>query len=449
MMRKPILFSLLVLFSFPVFSQTISGVVCDKDTKKALPNVNVYLAATTVGTTTNDSGKFLLTLPKQVKKRQKLVFSCVGYSSLEIPIKAVNDTINLTQKIVKIDEVSIANKRILKPSLPFEKVTKLNSGLYAFGAFLKDDEIYIIGGDESLNTDEAKAFRCAVEKTGGELSLSDIAKELSKIFTWENYSNLLQVYNLKTNSWTEKDDLFEKRAYHNVELYKNKAYVLGGTRHQGKREYLHHKIEIFDTSADEITIDEVNPHQAVNFASGIAGDYLFMAGGSVKKDKIGTIFYTDDVHLLDIKTGLWYKLAPMISAKECKGIFAGSNFYIIGGKNDFTNKHIEAYDFEVDKWTSKIELPTEISAPALTCSEDVIYIFEDEQFLSYDIKNNVVRKYRINLNLTNAEMFYSNNKIYIVGGNDVDEYSNEPSRFIYSIDMIELARTQHKIIKSS
>lgn len=449
MAAKTIFSLFLGLISITGVAQNISGVVYSKETQKALQDVSIYLENTTIGTTTNSEGKFELNIPEKTKRKQKITFSCIGYSTVQIPIKELKDSILLQKEVQRIEEVMVANKRMLKTSLPYQKVSKLNCGLYAFGAFLKDDRIYIVGGDESLRTDEAKAFRTAVDKSGLDLDMSDITKEMGEDVYWENYSNLLQIYDLKTNTWTVKKDLFDKRAYHNVELYKNKAYVIGGTQIKGKHELLQDKIEIYYADSDSIVVDDVNPHQAINFASGIAGDYLFMAGGSVKKNKIGTITYTNKAHLLAIKTGQWFEMTPMPKAKECKGLFAGKNFYIIGGNNGNDLKQIEFYDFKRDSWETVLELPIGISSPALCYADETIFIFENKHFWTYNIHSKTVRRYDIKLNLTHVEMFYTNNRIYIVGGDEVEEYSNEPSRFIYSIDLKDFSKTEHLTIRKS
>ena len=72
------------------------------------------------------------------------------------------------------------------------------------------------------------------------------------------------VYDIKTNLWKTSKIKFRKRAYHNLNIYNNTIYVLGGKRVSvnGKFEYLDDKIEVFDTKKATVTIDNTNPHQA-------------------------------------------------------------------------------------------------------------------------------------------------------------------------------------------
>lgn len=449
-MTPKILFLCILLIAFSQsFSQSISGIVKDKSNNDPLKNVNIYFEKSTIGTSTNSEGKFQLDIPNAVKKREKITFSCVGYADLQIMLKDIGGSIvYLTREIQQIDEVVIANKQKLKSNLHFEKVTKLDGGLYAFGAFMKDDKIYIIGGDESLGTDAAQAFRDAANKGAGrELSFSAIVKEMGATINWQNFSQLLQVYNLKSNTWYENDTLFIPRAYHSAVCCGNKVLVFGGTSLKKNKEYLSDKIEFFDSSTHTVRIDQSNPHQCVNFASGVSGNYVLAAGGSIKKDKEGIKQFSNKVHLFEMETGYWYEMTPLKTAKECKGTFVGTKFYVVGGNNGTAQSVIEKLDIETDKWETVCSLPQKYSYPALTAIGETIYGFENQKFFTYNTTSDVFRQYNINLNLTMANIFYSGNQILIVGGNKVHEYSNEPSRFIYSINMNEFSQTDHKKIE--
>jgi len=49
-------------------AHTIEATVLDKDTKEALPFTNVLIAGTSIGTITNEEGKFELTFSKNFSK---------------------------------------------------------------------------------------------------------------------------------------------------------------------------------------------------------------------------------------------------------------------------------------------------------------------------------------------------------------------------------------------
>lgn len=65
MLFKIVLGLFLFLVSFSSFAQAIfKGTVADNETGKGIPYITVYLANTTFGTSTDESGKFSLYLPE-------------------------------------------------------------------------------------------------------------------------------------------------------------------------------------------------------------------------------------------------------------------------------------------------------------------------------------------------------------------------------------------------
>lgn len=90
-MRK-ILVCLLAVLSLPLMAQYdahLTGHVLDETTGEHLPYVNVQLKGTNIGTVTDETGHYLLKdLPVG---RQIIVFSYVGYETLELPINIVED----------------------------------------------------------------------------------------------------------------------------------------------------------------------------------------------------------------------------------------------------------------------------------------------------------------------------------------------------------------------
>ncbi|HLL95005.1 MAG TPA: SusC/RagA family TonB-linked outer membrane protein [Spirosoma sp.] len=77
---------LLALSGQPLSAQspTIKGTVRD-DQNQPLPGVNVVVKGTTTGTLTNADGTFSLTTPNALTPKDILVFSFIGYTTLEVP----------------------------------------------------------------------------------------------------------------------------------------------------------------------------------------------------------------------------------------------------------------------------------------------------------------------------------------------------------------------------
>lgn len=110
---KRILFILqLLLCGLVINAQTpetiIVGDVYDTYTGEALPNVNIYLQGTSIGTMSNHEGMFLLR--GQIDKPRNLVVSAVGYHTERFRIEVgqqVGVQIGLKEKIANLSEVFV------------------------------------------------------------------------------------------------------------------------------------------------------------------------------------------------------------------------------------------------------------------------------------------------------------------------------------------------------
>lgn len=94
------------MLCFPVFAQYdahLTGHVLDERTGEHLPFVNVQVKGTNIGTVTDESGHyFLRDMPIG---KQTIVFSYVGYETLELPVTMVEDkTIELKATIREVSQ---------------------------------------------------------------------------------------------------------------------------------------------------------------------------------------------------------------------------------------------------------------------------------------------------------------------------------------------------------
>jgi hypothetical protein len=72
----------------------------------------------------------------------------------------------------------------------------------------------------------------------------------------------------------------------------------------------------------------------------------------------------------------------------------------------------------------------------------MIYIFDRGKIQTYNRITKQVNAYLIDLDLIYAEMFCKNNKLYLLGGSRVDEFSDEPSSALYCIELDEFKKTE-------
>lgn len=86
------------------------GIVVDSTTMADLPGVHISVKSSTRGVATNASGGFLVT----ARPIDTLVFSAVGYHSLELPLMFEEDAlfIMLRENKIMLQEVTVRSKRL-------------------------------------------------------------------------------------------------------------------------------------------------------------------------------------------------------------------------------------------------------------------------------------------------------------------------------------------------
>jgi iron complex outermembrane receptor protein len=109
-----------------VHAQTISGVVKDAETQQPLDYCNILILKSTIGTTTDATGKFKITLPQNVTT-SKLVISFLGYVSdtIQVSILKNNYEILLKPKQGTLNEVVVTgvSKAVLARENPIAIVS--------------------------------------------------------------------------------------------------------------------------------------------------------------------------------------------------------------------------------------------------------------------------------------------------------------------------------------
>ena len=442
----------LILVLFPLFSiaQNIKGTVIDKKTKRPIEAVNVISNQFNVSTTTNKNGEFNLKTPAEIKKNDTLFFSHIGYITKKMTLSALDKnkfSIFLDENIENLDGVVITSSinKPLKSKIAFTKLAPLKYALSHFRSILKNNKIYVIGGDASSKTDAWKKVQ--YEKV--DPTMEDYLKELSFQFSSQSYNDNLLIYDIKTDQWETSKLKFRKRAYHNLNEYNDKIYVLGGKRVSinGVFEYLDDKIEVFDINKQTLAIDNTNPHQASGSASFTYNDNIIIMGGSVKMNDDGTKEYSNKVHSFNINSGYWYELANMPTAEETNGVLIKNKIYLFGGFNGKTLSTIESFDLVTEKWKAEGNLFSVLSNPAIAFHDDLIYLFENEKIYTYNIYSKELKEYLINLPMKASKLFFSDNKLFLPGGYVENYYSTYPSPGFFSIDINEFNDTKPNRIK--
>jgi len=131
----------------------------------------------------------------------------------------------------------------------------------------------------------------------------------------------------------------------------------------------------------------------------------------------------------------------MSEAKEVKGVLIKNKIYLIGGFNNKPLKEIESFNLTTGKWKKEGELFSPIAIPALAYHNNFIYIYNNEKICTYNIETKELTEYLIDLPYKSSELYYFDDKLYILGGYFENEYSKNPSRNLYSIHLSEFEKT--------
>ncbi|MFD1293103.1 carboxypeptidase-like regulatory domain-containing protein [Lutibacter holmesii] len=447
-MKKITTCILFVFIAISSYSQYIEGRIFDAATNKPIEGVNVSVVNLEDGTFSNPKGVYYLKIATNKKGLGNIQFSHIGYQTVEMALNKGQKIYNvyLVKNVNFLDEVALVNQRNLKQTISYKKLKSMKYGIFSFGGVLNNDKIFVVGGDASYNFD-------AVEKTLEKYEHSDLTliEKLLKAgvsYNYDMYRGDFLTYDIPTNTWEKNILKFDKRSAHNVNIINQYVYILGGKilSSGGRKDYLNATIELLDVQNNTRIVDETNPHQAVNFASFNYQGNLIVLGGSVKMKKSGAKEYNNKVHLYNLKEGFWYQLDTMSVAKETQGVLIKDKIYLIGGFNKKPLSQIESYNLKTNTWQKEGNLFFGMESPAIANNNEIIYLFDKDKIYTYNTLTKELNEFYIKLNITYSKMYFSNNKLYILGGLRFGDFETTPSSALYSIDISEFNKT--KIIRT-
>ncbi|KIO52774.1 Kelch repeat-containing protein [Flavobacterium hibernum] len=440
-MKKLLLF--FVLCPLLSIAQNINGSVVSQRNNLPVENTNIYALSSKVGTITNQDGQFSLKLLTKFKDDEILEFSHIGYITARFTLNYLtkhNYKIFLEEEVQNLSGVTITATKKLKLKLGFKQLNSMKSPISAFGSFLKDDKMYLVGGDASYETDLFEKYRA--ERADADLfNFLKVGNDAYVQF----YKRDLCIYDFKTDTWElQKLDL-EKRAYHNIHFYDNAIYILGGKKILINKsttwEYIQDKIEVLNLTNQSIQIDKTNPHQAANFASFSYKDNIIVMGGYLRTAENGVKDFTSKIHLYNITSGYWYEFGNLPTPRETTGVMIGDQIYLIGGNDGKPITKIQSFDINTQIWQTEAELFSDFERPAITHHDDIIYFFENQKMCTYNLKTKQLKEYEIELGYKYSTMYFYNHKLYIFGGRTENEYSKISSSKVFSVDIGEFKNT--------
>tara|TARA_R110001606_G_scaffold45795_1_gene118434 strand:- start:9514 stop:10863 length:1350 start_codon:yes stop_codon:yes gene_type:complete len=428
------------------FSQKITFKVLSSSTKEPIEKAHIFFLDTAIYT--DENGVFSLDLLS--KKSITISISHLQYKNLEFLYKkdASSTIIFLDEKEEALKGIKISTKKQLKSSIDFKKLQDMPKAVYSFGSIIKENKIYVFGGDVSSEYEKNKEGLSQLQSS----SEAEIMKFLTKPkpISFNNYLGDIQFYDSAQQKWQIQKDKIIHRAYHNAIIYKDTVLIIGGKMLSKKKvnELLANEIEYVSLKDLSIQKDETNPHQAVDFGSVLYDDKILVFGGSTKQHKNGKIIFSDEIHFYDLKTGYWYFLTKMPNAKEVTGIVFEDKLYLFGGFNKKNLSEIESFNFKTGIWKNEGTLFRGMRKPAITKDGEFIYLQEDGKMITFEPKTNILKEYKIDLNLNNANMHFLNENLYLIGGYHVEDYRKFASNGLFSIAVSEFFNTEPIRIKT-
>lgn len=411
-MKTHLLLLLSAMVSLSVHAQT-QGQVTDAKDRQPLPGVNIYLQKDSAGIGVTDrDGHFDLSALKKIAMSDTIVFSYIGYLSLRLTcadLRKSDYRVAMQAHAQALPEVSISGEKG-RSFLDYEPLEDLPMRLTSPASFVHDGKIYLISGTEKTLV--------------GDSILSE----------------KMLIYDIAADAWTESPRKFARRNGHRAHYYKGKVFVVGGKYWSTNRrlEYTAPQIEIYDMERDTLYVDRVNPHQAVKPATFIYDDCLYMMGGSVKER-----VYSDKVHTLDLKTGVWYDTGIVIPEERLDfsaGVPVGHVVYFFGGWRMNSIWKVRSYDLLTGEWKDLCDLKECVFSPGVANCGDLIYIYENRSLQIYNIRTNRVTAYYFTDGRCYTELFYAGGKLYLVGGRPMPSFSKEDEptmepESVFSIDV--------------
>jgi len=442
-MKKTFLIFLLSFITSLTYGQNFIIKVIDSNTDLPISGAHVKFKEKVF--LTNAEG--FVNIPKSISNNVEV--SHVKYHSKQIQLKNKNDvTIYLTEKHLNLDEVVITSKRELKKYIHFTRLPKIPKSIHSFSSVLLEDKVYTFGGDGSN-------IKYSNRKGLNEMTQSDenqIIKFLAqnKESNFYKYRSNVFIYDFKKKAWETSNIETKPRAYHKAVAYQDEVYLLGGKRITltKMKEMLMPEIEILNIKNDSIKVDEMNPHQGVNFESLIFEDKLLVIGGSIKLQGNGLKKYSDKIHFYDFKSGYWFLLSIMKKGKETSGVIVNKKLYLFGGQRNKKLKEIESFNLITGKWKKEGELFTAMEKPAITKYKNIVYLFENDRLVTYNTQSKELKEFRIDLPLYFSEIHIKNEKLYILGGTEIKNYENRPQRSFVEISLEEFNTTRIKKSKT-
>lgn len=161
----------LVLFVTSLAAQevTVSGIIRDKNTYDEIRGVNIFIKGTQMGTTSDFSGEYSLTIPRPTDD-MVVIFQHIAYVKQEIPLSSVKNLthINLQPRVIPLNMVEVEAEGVRRPEIDKDlpqRVSVIESRNFEIRGYVDAGDLLRI--DHSVQIDEELSGEKTVSIRGG------------------------------------------------------------------------------------------------------------------------------------------------------------------------------------------------------------------------------------------------------------------------------------------
>ncbi len=231
------------------------------------------------------------------------------------------------------------------------------------GSALLNGKIYVIGGQDStypyqsLNTVEVYDPAQNIWETKAPMNVDRwglaVAVVNDKIYAiggrtgsasqGHSASDVVEEYDVQTNTWTSKAIMPTARGYCGCGVYHDTIFVFGGRLVSAVA-----AVEKYYPADDSWTAEPPMPYGRYTFATARVDTHFYLIGG----------WNVNTVQAYNLKTRTWHLMTPMPTPRGGSGAGTLEGYiYIVGGRGGLGDE-FERYDTFTDSWSTLTPMPT-------------------------------------------------------------------------------------------
>jgi N-acetylneuraminic acid mutarotase len=258
-------------------------------------------------------------------------------------------------------------------------------------------------------------------------------------------ANMTLCYDTETNNWIKLTPSPIANNWGAVVACQNKIYLIGGS--------LECPTSVYDPVTDMWENGAAVPSTRIGPEANAVDGKIYVTGGSIPS-ALGTINPSGSNDVYDTETDSWSKMAPVpVPVAKCTSAVLDDKIYIISGiRRSAHDSHmtslVQVFDPATNQWTNITSIPTAVIYAGACATTGVyapkrIYVLGGQTYYYYRAYlqgNDFNQMYDPETDAwTNAtalptprngfDAVVINDEIYVIGGNDADNYLTANEKF--------------------